>query len=757
MPRFFATAFALAGLLAAVGPLAIHLLNRRRARVVEWAAMELLREAQGERRKRLRLRDLMLLALRTACVLLFALAMARPYWSRVAGEIELNQPVHAVLLVDNSMSMGYEQLGGTLLDAAKARAQELLDRLPSGSRASVLPLCGDDDEFIWEPYRSLGDAVRYLRSIEVVDLQASTARAMELAARACGAASELKQKRVVLFGDQQAINWPAETAAAPVAELAELQIVDVAADSPENAWVASFAWQDELADAETSGNFLATVRYDGRKPRTDVAVTLLVDGTAVAGRVIDLKPGQARELSFPFRFSSPEQPGKPAFVTAMIELAHDRLPADDERVLVVPVASALPVLFVDDVGAQGPVANRDSATHRLQRLLAPAVQGDRSQGLVQIELATIDELTGEVPAATALVVAAGVERPEGAVPWLRHYVENGGQLLIAAGARFDPAAWQQAAWLEGDGILPVPLRGDSLRGDLIGPGPEIGSAGVEPLWLDTATMNHAWFRLEQMSGEELADLYHAPLFFRAVAVDDDSTDFERWAASLPPRSRPRTLARFGDGSPFVVEREIGRGLVTFLASGIGPDWNTLGETSAVVLYDRMLRSMLARSLPRRNLDPRESYSLAVEGAGRLDRHFLTRPNGQREELAIEALGDGSFGLTVHDLRQRGLYTIRSADASSSAASQNGNPWQVTLAVNGPPRESELRPLARSELRSRLATANARVLTGHESISLAGSDVVAPDAWKWLMGGALALLLAEVVCLAGTSRWREGVA
>jgi hypothetical protein len=371
---------------------------------------------------------------------------------------------------------------------------------------------------------------------------------------------------------------------------------------------------------------------------------------------------------------------------------------------------------------------------------------------VQIELATIDELTGELPVTTALVVVAGVERPEGAVPWLRQYLENGGQLLIAASARFDPAAWQQAAWLDGGGILPVPLRSD-----LIGPGPEIGNAGVEPLWLDTATLNHAWFRLEQMSGEELADLYHAPLFFRAVAVDDRSADFERWVASLPSRSRPRTLARFGNGLPFVVEREIGRGQVTFVASGIGPDWNTLGETSAVVLYDRMLRSILARGLPRRNLDPRESYSLAVEGAGRLDRHFLTRPDGQREELAIEALGEGAYGLTVRDLRQRGFYTIRSADTSSLVVSQVGTPWQVVLAVNGPDRESELRPLPRSDLRTRLATGNARVLKGHESISLAGSDVLAEDAWKWLMVGVLALLLAEVVCLAWTSRWRGGVA
>ena len=42
MLKFFAGTFAIAGLIAASGPLIIHLLNRRRFRRVEWAAMDLL-------------------------------------------------------------------------------------------------------------------------------------------------------------------------------------------------------------------------------------------------------------------------------------------------------------------------------------------------------------------------------------------------------------------------------------------------------------------------------------------------------------------------------------------------------------------------------------------------------------------------------------------------------------------------------------------------------------------------------------------
>ena len=74
--------FALAGAIAAAGPLIIHLLNRRRYRVVHWAAMDFLREAINRNRKILQIRDILLLILRTVAVLLFGLALARPFFAR---------------------------------------------------------------------------------------------------------------------------------------------------------------------------------------------------------------------------------------------------------------------------------------------------------------------------------------------------------------------------------------------------------------------------------------------------------------------------------------------------------------------------------------------------------------------------------------------------------------------------------------------------------------------------------------------------
>ncbi len=89
-------------------PVVVHLLHRRRHRVVEWGAMMFLLDGERSSRGRQRLREFLLLAARTLAVLALILTLGRPIaggWAaRVAGE-RLDQ---VVLILDRSSSMGEE-------------------------------------------------------------------------------------------------------------------------------------------------------------------------------------------------------------------------------------------------------------------------------------------------------------------------------------------------------------------------------------------------------------------------------------------------------------------------------------------------------------------------------------------------------------------------------------------------------------------------------------------------------------------------
>ncbi len=68
----------LAGIAAVAVPIIIHLLNRRKFQKVIWAAMRFIQTSVEQNQRRLRLEDMILLALRCLLLALLALALARP-------------------------------------------------------------------------------------------------------------------------------------------------------------------------------------------------------------------------------------------------------------------------------------------------------------------------------------------------------------------------------------------------------------------------------------------------------------------------------------------------------------------------------------------------------------------------------------------------------------------------------------------------------------------------------------------------------
>src|SRR5437867_380671 len=123
MPLSFLNPAYLWGLGLVSIPIIIHLLQRRRYRVVRWGAMEFLRLSVKKRSRRLRIEQLILLLIRCLILALVALAVARPALRPgVLPALASESHVHALLVLDNSYSMRYQPEAAersTLFDRAK--------------------------------------------------------------------------------------------------------------------------------------------------------------------------------------------------------------------------------------------------------------------------------------------------------------------------------------------------------------------------------------------------------------------------------------------------------------------------------------------------------------------------------------------------------------------------------------------------------------------------------------------------------------
>ncbi|HEY5313103.1 MAG TPA: hypothetical protein VIK18_11315, partial [Pirellulales bacterium] len=516
----------------------------------------------------------------------------------------------------------------------------------------------------------------------------------------------------------------------------------------------------------------------------------------------------SRQVTFSHRFDVAAEPGQAVFSAATVSIPADRLATDDQRVLAVPVVAALPVVFVDQWGEdEDPAKNQYGETFRLRRLLAPITsRGDHARQLVQVRHVKMSELTRDVLQDARLLVIAGVEHPQGSMPLVRQYVEQGGRVLLAAGGPFDPAVWNQAAWLEGEGFLPAPLEPD-----LVGVRPDEAPERVEPFFFDTATLDDEYFRWDNVSRQETDDLFRQPIFFQAIAADtrpealapwltaearraaarqlekagetssakqkqpapvQPAADWLLWTPSISsPESdaasadsrqaleavRPRTLASFTNGRPALVERKIGRGRVLLFTSGISSDWNTLATTSAVILFDRICRSLLEETLPRRTIHSLERLSLAVDPQQRRNRFTLLRPHGPAEPLSIDALGGDAYGITLGGLSERGIYRVACYRPDTDSDDVQAKVWEVPVAVNGPAIEGDLRTLDRQALAERIGSTGYRWVAQADAIDVNGARVRGQDSWRWLMGAVLVGLCIELGLLARPRQPAKGAA
>jgi hypothetical protein len=129
------------GLAAAAIPVLIHLFTRRKPREVRFPSLEFLAEVNQSEIRRLRLKQWLLLALRTLAVALLAMAMARP--SMKGGAAGHGSAASTLIaLVDVSGSMGAPDAEGRPLTATARRVVEsLLATLGPADELLLVPHC----------------------------------------------------------------------------------------------------------------------------------------------------------------------------------------------------------------------------------------------------------------------------------------------------------------------------------------------------------------------------------------------------------------------------------------------------------------------------------------------------------------------------------------------------------------------------------------------------------------------------------------
>ena len=321
IPSFLSPLF-LAGAAAAAVPLILHLLKREPEPRVKFAAVKLLKAAPVELTERRHLRELLLLALRVAALLLLALAFARPFFASGAA---IASNTATIVAIDTSYSLS----APGRIERARQLAKDVVTRAPAGDQIGVLTFSDVAD------VAAAPSADRAL-ALSAIDGVTASFGATRYRAGLTAAAQALRGRRgtIVVVTDLQESGWDAGDRAA-VPESAKIEIVDVGAPPPNLA----------VTSLRTVGDrMVVSVRNtDGRARDTRVRLTL--DGRPAGETPVTVGPNSSAEVAFAMR-------GRIAAATASIDDASG-LQADNVRYAVVDDASRPSVLIVTSSGDLG--------------------------------------------------------------------------------------------------------------------------------------------------------------------------------------------------------------------------------------------------------------------------------------------------------------------------------------------------------------------------------------------------------------------
>ena len=534
----------LAGTLLLALPILIHLVQRHRVNGIKFPSLMFLERIPLREKRRLEIRNWLLLLLRCLLLLLIVLAFARPFLVGETGPVALDpERTDSVVVIDRSYSMRVADHW----QQAQQMALDLVDRKQAQDRIAVVVF--DENATVVSDLSSNAQNLRTVIRRQAPGMRTTRLRlGLEQAARLLDA-SNASSRRVLLVSDFQASALrPGETP--KINRDIELKMLPVDVASVTNTTISSLTIGPPSRNTVDEYSLKVEVTNHAAD-WLDQQLRLTVNGRQLATRDLRLAPGSMLSETFDNLGSGGD------VVRGVVSLNDDGLSIDNNAFFVYSSKQQLPVLIVES--AQ-PRPNQSLYLENALRLSRNPV--------FSIKRLRWQDLNPEDLANWAVIIVNDASIPGGRLgSALRDFVAAGGGLLVATGENF------RGNWPAGDdGFLPgTPLhRVDSRPGEARDISEIIGD---HPLTNDPSVPKGI-------------DLSSARIFsyrnFKTSASD-------------------QVLARYSDGAPALLQTTQAQGRALVLTSTLDTHWNDLALQPAFLPFLHQALRYLAdfESYPRR--------------------------------------------------------------------------------------------------------------------------------------------------------------
>ncbi|WP_425400744.1 vWA domain-containing protein [Aeoliella sp.] len=678
------------GVLAIGLPVAVHWLTKARPVRMPLSTLKFVRQSLKQRQARHRLRDFLILSLRTLAVSLVALAIARPRFGEQPLVSDATSGAAArVVVLDVSQSMAATDGGVARMERARSAAQNYL-RYKPGLRANLI-LAGATPNAVFERLSQNFDVLRdELSKAEVkgdrLDINQAIERAAELLAPYAEGSSQ--RLELVVVSDFQRSNW-ARADFSILPEKTNIQLESASAgDTPANLGILD-AQVRSFGAAGGDGELEVVVGNYSRTPRP---VTVEV---TIADAAFQLKgtcpAGTRTTLSQVIRLPKPGwQVGE-----ARLLGVEDALAADNTRGLATEVRRAPTYALITREGRN----RRPSSGYFLEKALEP-LEG------VRLDPTSLDRT--ELGQADLLVIDHPGKLEDEDIGYLGGLLRRGRGMLYVSSEPIDATNLQLLVDKLGGGLqMPVQFTPPSQATNRSG------------LFLASYRAGDVPFRVFGESVKSMTEplRFAGGLTSRRIenSLDDD------------------LLATYSDGSACLVLTSSDAGKLAVLNTDLARS-NLPTSAAFVPLLDQLVQRLLEGRDMRVRATPGEPLVVRLPSeASVVEELSIQSPSGETSETEdVGELASDSGGVLWRwtSPEEPGVYRVVRGDETVFA-----------LPVAADAEESALESLSPDVLTERLAGGRASHFR-----AVGSADPEQDTLWTWLLVGCMACIVGEVATL-----------
>jgi len=560
-------------------PLIIHLIGRRRYQIINFSSLRFLKNMQNDVIRRLRLRQILLLLLRTLLIFLLIFSFARPYRAAKAPGLFIRKGTTVYFVIDNSASMNLVAQGRSLLELGTAMLLTTTAETEFPVIVKILTASSPRQFLFQAPVSDMNQLRKALATVPRSEMAGDLTAALHTVIGTIKAEREFNAV-VWMVSDWQKSNWKSAKFSLEPTYLSafheyhlRLFLMPVWVEAT-NFAVSDLHLSGALPEPNAPVAITTQIANWGSRSR-ECGVSLFVEQERAGQTLINLPATSKKQVQFEF---IPLTTGK---LSAYVQIGDDDNHGDNRRYCIVTVPEQVRIAVV------GRTAN--DTRYLFKALSAGFAESAKAEYLPLGTLGTVDLTKYDL-----LIFSNVDELPSGAQASLTSYIERGKGILLWLGPDCREETYNRY-WAEKYGFP----RWHGLR-------TAGGSAYLKIGRYDTEhqLFNTLWLP-EAKPGS-------SPHFFTIPGI-------------LTGRNQ-KVLMAFDDGTPFIVEAN--RALL--FATGLHESWSDLPLTGFFpAILSRAARYLANLSLEKTEYEAGDSLRFERLVGAPDSRVWVETPSGKR--------------------------------------------------------------------------------------------------------------------------------